>query len=159
MELNVFVKQFANMFDDTDPNSISASTFFRNLPEWSSPIKGSNWFIASHQNNLLLSSIRNILFTYYSKKKEIINYYIFHLILAVLVDNDSECASLWNDMPYISNMNPHILQYSFEKKYNKEIFDRITNQCFIHKLTYKYKEALLNDKSNILNYLLNNNLD
>ena len=36
MELNVFVKQFANMFDDTDPNSISASTFFRNLPEWSS---------------------------------------------------------------------------------------------------------------------------
>ena len=79
--------------------------------------------------------------------------------MEVLVDNDSECASLWNDMPYISNMNPHILQYSFEKKYNKEIFDRITNQCFIHKLTYKYKEALLNDKSNILNYLLNNNLD
>ena len=36
MELDVFVKQFANMFDDTDPNSISASTSFRNLPEWSS---------------------------------------------------------------------------------------------------------------------------
>ena len=38
MELNEFVKHFANQFDDTDPSEISAETSFRDLDEWSSLI-------------------------------------------------------------------------------------------------------------------------
>lgn len=124
------------------------------LPEWASPIKGSNWFIRSNHNNVLLKRIINFLLNYYSHKKNLINYYVFHLVLAVLVDNDKECASAWDGMPYICNMNPHILQFSFDKNFNKERFENIVKQCFIHKLTYKYKEDLLNDRSNILSYLL-----
>ena len=36
MELNEFVANFANQFDDTDPNEIKAETKFHNLEEWSS---------------------------------------------------------------------------------------------------------------------------
>lgn len=36
MEINEFVENFANQFDDTDPSEISASTKFRDLEEWSS---------------------------------------------------------------------------------------------------------------------------
>ena len=129
------------------------------LPEWTSPIKGSNWFIRSSQNNILLQSIRNYLFNYYYRKKDLINYYIFHLVLAVLVDNDSKCASLWDDMAYICNMNPHVLQFSFDQKYSKERFENIVNQCFIHKLTYKYSEKLCKEKDNIFNYLLKANME
>lgn len=38
MELNEFVKHFADQFDDTDPSEISAETSFRDLDEWSSLI-------------------------------------------------------------------------------------------------------------------------
>ena len=36
MELNEFVVNFANQFDDTDPEEILASTVFHDLNEWSS---------------------------------------------------------------------------------------------------------------------------
>lgn len=36
MELQDFVANFANQFDDTDPSTIQANTEFHNLEEWSS---------------------------------------------------------------------------------------------------------------------------
>jgi len=36
MSLEIFVNQFANQFDDTDPSEITAQTEFRKLEEWSS---------------------------------------------------------------------------------------------------------------------------
>ena len=36
MELNEFVANFADLFDDTDPSEITASTVFHDLDEWSS---------------------------------------------------------------------------------------------------------------------------
>jgi acyl carrier protein len=36
MELNEFVANFAEQFDDTDASEIQASTVFRDLDEWSS---------------------------------------------------------------------------------------------------------------------------
>lgn len=38
MELNKFIENFANQFDETDPNEINASTLFHDLEEWSSLI-------------------------------------------------------------------------------------------------------------------------
>lgn len=36
MDLNVFVENFADQFDETDPAEITAATRFRDLDEWSS---------------------------------------------------------------------------------------------------------------------------
>lgn len=36
MEINDFIKNFANQFDDTDSSEFSPETRFRNLDEWSS---------------------------------------------------------------------------------------------------------------------------
>ena len=38
MELQEFVQNFADQFDDTDPSEIKAETKFRELDEWSSLI-------------------------------------------------------------------------------------------------------------------------
>ncbi len=38
MELNDFVANFAEQFDDTDPSEITAETRFHDLDEWSSLI-------------------------------------------------------------------------------------------------------------------------
>lgn len=127
------------------------------LPEWSSPIKGSNWFIHSKQGNQILHSIRNFLFNYWRHKDFLVNYYIFHIALAAIIDNDSECNRMWSAMPYICNMNPHVLQYSLANEYKAEIYDSILQQCFIHKLTYKYNQNLLRtDIENNLQHILKN---
>lgn len=38
MELNDFIENFANQFDDTDASEIKADTVFKDLEEWSSLI-------------------------------------------------------------------------------------------------------------------------
>ena len=38
MELEKFVKDFANQFDETDPETIAAATAYKDLDEWSSLI-------------------------------------------------------------------------------------------------------------------------
>ena len=38
MELNEFIKNFADQFDDTDASEIKAETVFHDLDEWSSLI-------------------------------------------------------------------------------------------------------------------------
>lgn len=38
MDIKEFIENFANQFDDTDPNEIRAETKFRDLEEWSSLI-------------------------------------------------------------------------------------------------------------------------
>ena len=38
MELNEFIAHFAEQFDDTDPNEITASTVFNEMEEYSSMI-------------------------------------------------------------------------------------------------------------------------
>lgn len=36
MELNLFIKEFASQFDDTDESEFSADTVYQELDEWSS---------------------------------------------------------------------------------------------------------------------------
>ncbi len=36
MEINEFLKNFAQVFDDTDPSEIKSETSFRDLDEWGS---------------------------------------------------------------------------------------------------------------------------
>ena len=36
MNLNQFIEYFSDLFDETDPNIISATTRFKDLEEWSS---------------------------------------------------------------------------------------------------------------------------
>lgn len=148
------------LWTDPVPDYIENTPFFMfqktKLPEWSSPIKGSNWFLKADKNNQLLVSIRNFLFSYYAEKKDIINYYIFHLILAVLTDCDKTCATILSNTPYVCNMNPHVMQFSFSEKYTYSSFEQKKSQCFIHKLSYKYQPQLLEDKDNVLSYILNN---
>ena len=36
MELNKFIENFADQFDDTDPSEIQSDTVFHDLDEWSS---------------------------------------------------------------------------------------------------------------------------
>lgn len=141
------------------PKNIENSGFFMFsktlLPEWSSPIKGSSWFIKSNRNNLILKYVRNFLFNYWLHNRSLINYYIFHISLSAIVDDNKECYELWNSKPYICNMNPHVLLYSFGQTYETSSFEHIVHSSFVHKLSYKFSPSLLKvETKNILQHLI-----
>ena len=43
------------------------------LPEWTSPIKGSSWFIRGKKNSHILNMVRNFMFNYWKNKSFLIN--------------------------------------------------------------------------------------
>lgn len=142
------------------PSIIEKSAFFMFsnalLPEWSSPIKGSNWFICSKKGNLLLGAVKNFLFNYWKHKTYLVNYYIFHICLSAIVDSCKQYQDIWKTKPYICNMNPHVLQFSFAEEFQQEKYDFILSQSFVHKLTYKFDNSLLlSQPKNIIQQLLN----
>lgn len=61
MDLNEFVENFANQFDETDPAEITAATRFRDLEEWSSLIALSIIAMADEEYDVTLKGddIRN----------------------------------------------------------------------------------------------------
>lgn len=55
MDLNVFISNFAEQFDDTDLNMFKAETKFRDLEEWSSMITLSLIAMADEEYNVRLN--------------------------------------------------------------------------------------------------------
>lgn len=55
MELNDFIKNFADLFDETDVNTITAETRFRDLDEWSSLLGLSVIAMADDEYDVTLS--------------------------------------------------------------------------------------------------------
>ena len=58
-------------------------------------------------------------------------------------------------MPFVNNLQPHLLMYSFHKPYKQAVYDYIISQSFVHKCTYKFDKELLNTliKNNLQNFM------
>lgn len=129
-------------FTDKIPHYINEPDFFCFKADmiYNHIIKGSSWFIKSKKDNTLLIKTRNILFEYLKKEQRVINYFIFHLTMSLVINNDEESREVWDSIPYICNMNPHVLQFHMTQKFNEEYWKCICSTTSIHKLTYKLTE-------------------
>ena len=121
------------------------------------PIVGSSWFLKGEKDDIILYKTRNCLFNYWAKHNNLPNYFIFHLMLSALVKTDEDCKAEWINIPYVCNMNPHVLQFHLSSPYVADAYDAYKDSCFVHKLTYKYDKTLLDsNEENILQHFLNN---
>ena len=141
------------------PSHIKNASFFMFStgnwwPWFLSPSKCSSWFIKADKGNELLIKTRNYMFEHWLQRNKILHYFVFHLSLSMLTEEDEQCMAIWEGMPFVNNLQPHLLMYSFHKTYNKEAFDYIISQSFIHKCTYKFKKELLETEENNLQHFL-----
>lgn len=104
----------------------------------------SSWFIiASERHNLLLYRQLCILCEYWKNKKSLIDYFIFHYFLNVIIENDIQCKKQFEMMTYYNNQTPHYLQLKlFFSQFNPETWENIKNISFCHKLTYKVDDRM-----------------
>ncbi len=100
-------------------------------------IRGSNWWISANPKNDLICKTRNILYEYWKHEDKVINYFIFHLIVSKLTEEDMRCRSIWYSMPYMENSNSHILMGKMSHIYDEDMFQIICKNSPIHKLSYK----------------------
>lgn len=138
------------------PKYIEDASFFvfqSDLLNKETPIYCSSWFIKSDSDNMLLTKLRNVLYSYLVRNTYLHDYYIFHLGLSALIDFDNSVKSIWENIPYVCNMNPHLLQFSFDKPYSENLLEHITKQSFVHKLTFKFDNKRMTGNT-LLEYIL-----
>ena len=147
---------------DSFPEVIEKTPFFMfSAGEWWPDLytvsKCSNWFIKAERNNDLLKKTRNFLFEHWRVNNRAVHYFVFHFAFTALVNTNKDCASIWRNVPFISNLNPHLLLFSFSKPFQNVEYENILSQCFVHKCTYKFDLGLLNaEQENMLQHFLNN---
>lgn len=116
------------------------------------PIKMSSWFMKAEKGDYVMRRLLESQLVYVSKYDKLLNYYHLHLSLSALVDVDPTAKAAWERIPYVCNMNPHVLQFLWAKEYDEATFRHILSQCFIHKLTYRYQPELLTEGETMLKH-------
>lgn len=140
------------------PTYVKNASFFMysaDLLSYTQPVVCSSWFIKSENRNPLLIKTFNFLCEYHKHFSKPHDYYIFHLTLSVFVRNNEVCKRIWDEMPYVCNMNPHALYFSWGKPYSEELYQHLISSCFIHKLSNKYMPKTIEEQELIYHHLLN----
>lgn len=127
------------------------SIMFNNI----APTRMSNWFIKANEGSYLLKRLLQVMFAYWREQSRPINYFIYHLSLSALKETDEIINRIFLDMPYICNMNPHLMQLSFDLPYTDMRWKNIMETSTIHKLTYKVCKETECNVDNIYNHFMN----
>lgn len=98
----------------------------------------STWFIATdkpggYMSKRMLASLEN----YWRHESHLRDNFIFHLIIAVLLEYDKKFREEFLRMPYKCNVNPHLLYFDFDKEYSPQEWSYIKRMSNIHKLSWK----------------------
>jgi hypothetical protein len=111
--------------------------FFRSPFDDICPV--SNWFIiAGKRDNFLLLRQLCALCEYWREKYKLVDYFIYHYFLRVLIRHDEQCAKIFNNMIYQNNQNPHYLQKELLfSEFDAEKWEKVQNVSFCHKLIWK----------------------
>lgn len=121
------------------PNYVFSGDFFcfKHKYRNEETIEFGSWFIFSKKNNPLLTHALELEIAYWEKHNTLADYFLFHLFIYILKDKYND---IWNFKPNISDVGPHELNRSFYEEYNSDLYDIITKQTFIQKLTYKIQD-------------------
>lgn len=112
----------------------------------------SNWFICSKPNNLLIECTKNFITDYWKNENKLKNYFMFHYFVRYAVLHNKALFKEFNNIYDIPNTFPHLIQCTWSREFNVDIFKKICSLTPIHKLTYK---NLDNCNKEYLDYILN----
>jgi len=108
----------------------------------------SNWFIIAQKGNPILLKVLHILLSFWKENSKLINYFIFHVAVQLVITQDHQAKQLWSKLFYKNNADPHLLQKKLFDAFDPVMKNYIWDMSFVHKLTYKFKSPALPELPN-----------
>ena len=102
-----------------------------------------NSFIIAKPNDSILEELRIILCNYWKKEDTFKHYFLFQIVFNEIIGRHENCD-------IISDIYPNIMTKNIEQEYSSTLWNEITKNNTIHKLTY-YPKCV---KNSILEYIL-----
>lgn len=116
---------------------------FQTLPPGSSgeSIPVSSWYIASQKPNRILLMTKALMFKYWEQFDYALDYFLVHYFFMMAARLYPE---EWKRIIPCSNEAPQILSSKLFEPYEQDVYEAITQQTSIHKLTYKFDQESVN---------------
>lgn len=110
----------------------------------------SSWFMSACTNNPILLLTRAMLYDYWKKKNNMIDYFLLHDFFQLAIETYPE---EWNKVVPFSNSVPHILLLRLFEKYDEKVWNVVKEMTSIHKLTYKFDVKQTEKKNTYYNVI------
>jgi len=99
-------------------------------------IVASNWLIKCNPGNPIMEDLKNMLFSYWKRESKLCTYFLFHFLFTIA---SRKHMDMWNNVPSISNVPPHIFQTELMVPYSAKRWHELCSMSDVHKLTYKFQ--------------------
>lgn len=119
-------------------------------------IRMSSWFLSGSRNNRIFHATRKMLHAFWEAEEDVHNYFLLHIAMSKIIDQDSASGAIYRGIPYFNNGNPHVLMRKLGMEFDEGEWEIIKDISVIHKLTnkqrylqgdiYNYYQALLDDR-------------
>ena len=114
---------------------------FQNKERGDNSIAASSWLISSEKNNPILLLTRDMIFDWWKKHNHLFHYFLLHFFFTMAAEFYKD---EWADIPFFSNLPCHIMQRELFNPFEPVRFEQIKKMSAVHKLTYKFKDKILN---------------
>lgn len=105
----------------------------------------SNWFITAKSNNKILLATQYLLYEYWKKNDDLVDYFVFHDFFQMVIERYPDD---WNKVVPFSNSIPHILLLRLFEQYDEKVWNAVVEMSPFHKLSYKFgKEDILKENT------------
>lgn len=99
------------------------------------PVLISSWFMTACTNHPILALTRALLYKYWERHKELVDYFLLHDFFQLAIEAYPE---LWQVVVPFSSSTPHILLLRLFDAYDEVLYQSICAQTPFHKLSYKF---------------------
>ncbi len=100
-------------------------------------IKMSSWWMVSDKKNRIIHATRHMLQAYWKNEEQLRDYFLLHIIMSKVIDEDIQCQYIFQKIPFFNSKNAQILVGKLGLLYHEKDWKIIKDSSFIQKLTYK----------------------
>ncbi|MDE7350210.1 MAG: capsular polysaccharide synthesis protein, partial [Muribaculaceae bacterium] len=149
-----------DFFTSPIPSYVTDEDFFVFMAGSNIRLGGTHAFVQScfmrmRKGNPLLGMWRELLFKYWEKENQLLDYFTLHFLFRYLVENNEEAAKLFSSMPKINQDPTHVLFCEYkDAPYSPQLYEEITGKTFFQKTTYKDKSAQHPKSGSIAEYII-----
>lgn len=121
-------------------------------------IKMSSWWLAANKENRMIHAARHVLLRYWEREEKLIDYFLLHIIMSKIIDEDLLSQEIFRRIPFFNSKNAQVLVGNLGLEYSEKSWDIMKDASFIQKLSYK-KRYIKGDIYNFYMALLDGKLD
>ena len=142
-------QQLQKQWTEVENSRFAVFRYYRKGDRYPSGL--SNWFIAATPDNIVLTSVYDMLTAYWRDYDCTIDYYMMHLFISCALKAFPEME---RGMPKLNSRYSFFLGDALSRTYSQEAWQELVDHVAIHKLNYRKAEEAQKNPQSYYNFIL-----